>query len=166
MPIENSKQVTYNIFYMILTFIVFIVIGLSYKQNYGVRFSYYALIITLLRASFRLLDLEQTRDELKGIVWEFTLISYTSFNYFWIAIISIMFANYKYNKLMMILCLSFTIVCNCVGISSNNMEDNKIMMYYIPFYILQLVYVMYLGRHIPDMIKLILKKSNFYNKFK
>ena len=46
------------------------------------------------------------------------------------------------------------------------MEDNKIMIYYIPFYILQLVYVMYLGRHIPDMIKLILKKSKFYNKFK
>ena len=46
------------------------------------------------------------------------------------------------------------------------MEDNKIMIYYTPFYILQLVYVMYLGRHIPDMIKLILKKSKFYNKFK
>lgn len=25
---------------------------------------------------------------------------------------------------------------------------------------------MFLGRHIPDMIRLILKKSNFYNKFK
>ena len=151
---------------MILSFIIFTIIALSYKSNYGVRFSYYALIITLFRAAFRLLDFEKTKVGMEGIVWEFTLISYTSFNYFWIAIISIMFANYKYNKLIMILCLSFTIVCNCFGISTSNMEDNKIMIYYIPFYILQLVYVMYLGRHIPDMIKLILKKSKFYNKFK
>lgn len=104
---------------------------------------------------------------MEGIIWEFTLINYTSFNYFWIAIISIMFANYKYNKLMMSICLVFTIVCYCVGISSSdNMKDNAIMMFYIPMYILQIVYVMYLGRHIPDMIKLILKKSQFYNKFK
>ena len=118
MPKENSYQFQYNIFYMVLSIIVYVIISFSYKKDYGVRFSYYALIIILFRLAFRLLDFEKTKVGMEGIVWEFTLVNYVSFIYFWIAIIAIMFANYKYNKIMMAICLVFTQVCFCVGISS------------------------------------------------
>ena len=57
-PYENSNERSVNIVYLILSFINLAILALSFRKEYGVKFSYYAIIITLIRLPTPLLDFE------------------------------------------------------------------------------------------------------------
>ena len=57
-PVENSNQRIVNIVYMIVSFINFTILALSFRKEYGIKFSYYAIVITLIRITFPVMDFE------------------------------------------------------------------------------------------------------------
>ena len=63
-PMEDSNQRIVNIGYMIITLINFAILVLSFKKEYGVKFSYYAVVLIILRNSFPLLDIENTQHNM------------------------------------------------------------------------------------------------------
>ena len=58
-PVDDSNQRIVNIVYMIISFINFAIIALSYRKEYGLKFSYYAIIITLIRIPLPVFDFEK-----------------------------------------------------------------------------------------------------------
>ena len=60
-PKEDSDQVVINIIYTLISLIIFVIIYLSNKEKYGIKFSYYSLILIILRNVIRLLDFENTQ---------------------------------------------------------------------------------------------------------
>ena len=58
--IEGKIKSQVNTLYMAISFINFLIIALSFKKTYGVKFSYYATILSLLRLALRWLDLENS----------------------------------------------------------------------------------------------------------
>ena len=156
-----------NIIYTIISLVSYVILALSFKKEYGESFSYYSIIIILLRQAFRFLDLEDTKGKMSDTNWNFVLLWQITNNCSQIAILSIMFSNYKYNKVVLSLCLVLTVVCGCYGqTSSPGIKENQIMLMYIPIFLLFVVVINKLGHHFPDMIKLILQKNESNEKFK
>ena len=114
-PIEGSNQLIMNIIYTIVSLISYIILALSFRKEYGVSFSYYSIIIILLRQAFRFLDLEDTKGKMSDTNWNFVLLWQIVNNCSQIAVLSIMFSNNKYNKIVLSLCSVITIVCGCYG---------------------------------------------------
>ena len=50
-----------NLVYMIFTMTAYFIFLLSFRKDYGVKFSYYAIIILIIRQTARLLDFENTK---------------------------------------------------------------------------------------------------------
>ena len=46
---------------MFLCIIAYIIFAMSFKEKYGVKFSYYGIVIVLIRTSIRLQDFENTK---------------------------------------------------------------------------------------------------------
>ena len=61
-PMENSNQRIVNIVYLIISLICYAILALSYKKDYGVKFSYYAVVIIILKGTVPLLDFENAND--------------------------------------------------------------------------------------------------------
>ena len=59
---------------MVITFIIYAIFAISFKKNYGVKYSYYSLIILIIRAEVRLLDFENTKSGMKGFKWNNLLV--------------------------------------------------------------------------------------------
>ena len=53
------------------TIIAYIIQILSFKKNFGVKFSYFSIIIAIIRTSFRLFDFENTKPYMKELDWNF-----------------------------------------------------------------------------------------------
>ena len=64
-----------NLVYMIFTMTAYFIFLLSFRKDYGVKFSYYAIIILIIRQTARLLDFENTKPYMSRIDWDF-LFSY------------------------------------------------------------------------------------------
>ena len=101
---------------MLLTIITSIILVLSFKERYGVSFSYYSIILLLIRQNVRLLDFEQTRANMTPLEWSSYLVTFVAMNASFIPIISIMFGNLRWNKLSMCLIFYFSAVCTYVGL--------------------------------------------------
>ena len=85
-----------------------------------------------------------------------------------IAMLALMFANHKYNKVCLMLMISITYVCIAFGICSfqNTREDIKQSAVLIPYMIIGVVYINYMARHFPTLIDVIIKKNQQNSKFK
>ena len=57
-PIEGSNEREVNFVYLVITFVIFAILALSFKKEYGVKFSYFSIILILIRIPFPLLDFE------------------------------------------------------------------------------------------------------------
>ena len=115
-PIEGSDQLIVNILYTLLSLIIFVIIYLSYKEKYGIKFCYHSLILIIFRNIFRLLDFENTKTFMSGFGWRRLCVFQASINCSMISITAICFANVKYNGIVMITCAIFTYICTCYGI--------------------------------------------------
>ena len=145
---------------MVFTMIAYIIFALSFKAKYGVKFSYYGIIIVLIRQAMRLQDFENTKPEMKDIDWHFLVLYQSCINSAMIPIVAILFQNVKYNKVMTVLCLIWTIVCGATGVlKGQDFEFDSIMIKYTPFYCFQTVVIAMVGRHIPNILELIASKK-------
>ena len=152
---------------MIFTIIAYILFALSFKKEYGVSLSYYSIIIVIIRQPIRLLDFENTRPSLSGINWNFMLLMQCVTNVAIISLTVIMFGNFKYNNMFMAICAWFTIGCASIGsIEIPGIKENSIIIYYVPAYFFMIFNVFLVGRHVPNMVKLILQKAKMISKFK
>lgn len=161
---------------MVFTVIAYAILILSFRKKYGVTFSYYGIVIVIIRQTARLLDLENTKSLMKRPDWDAMFVFQVAINCIMISTMTIMFQNYKHNKKVVICCLIQTIICVSVGIASGqefNIQSSFIL-HNLPFYIFSVLLIVllgtaivfYLGRHIPQMLDLIIKKGKFNKKFK
>ena len=167
-PTENSDCEKLNIVYMIISLIVAAIQFLSFQDKYGVEFSYYAIILLLAVSALRLLDFENTKPHLDMVSWNIILMINIFENVLFIAMLGIMFANHKYNKVCLMVTICFSFVCICFGISDpkNLTQDLKKTIILIPYMLLTMIYVKYIARHFPSLIEVILQKSMLCRKFK
>ena len=68
-PIEGSNQRKINSIYMIWTIFIYVVLGLSFRKDYGVKYSYVTNILLILRQGILILDFEDTKRHMKEISW-------------------------------------------------------------------------------------------------
>ena len=61
-PMENTNQRNVNIVYLILTLICYAILVFSYKKEYGVKFSYYSVVLIILKTALPLLDFENAHQ--------------------------------------------------------------------------------------------------------
>ena len=152
---------------MILTFVINVILALSFRKDFGVSFSYYSIILLQVRQTFRLLDFENTKPYMTAFDWNSLMIKACISNTVLIPIMSIMFNNYKYNKVYMSACFVYTIICTLIGICDTlGFEELIFMLINIPLIIVNVAIVVFVGRHIPGMLELIVKKGNENKKFK
>ena len=148
--------------YFIFGVIIFVIIGLSYKPKYGIEFSHYATLMTLVRFAIRIADFEGTKAILSRATWE--ALNYTLFAGIWwtFGMLSVMLSKRKRSiKILFPLSMIATIVCCYVGIvKGEDFEFSQPFAMGIPIF----AGIIYLstfkaGRHIPDMILLIFQKD-------
>ena len=68
-PTKGTNERVVNYFYMLFTCVSYIIIWLSYKPKYGVKFSVYSFVLLILRLNIRLLDFEFTKEVLGDFKW-------------------------------------------------------------------------------------------------
>ena len=145
---------------MVFSFIFFILIGITFRKDYGPKYSYFPIILLLMRQSIRLLDFENTKTLMEGNGWQVFLILQISLINCSGPLLSIMFNNLKYNKLILIIYFVFSLACISVGISpSNDIKFDKTIYNYIPAFIVCFIGFNLNGRHITGLFELIYKKG-------
>ena len=96
------------------------------------------------------------------------MVTNTIGNVSFIAMLGLMFANYKYNKICLMINIFFSFICISFGVSSYERiyEDLKKTIIFAPYMVVGIVYINYMARHFPILIGLIIKKSKLNSKFK
>ena len=159
-PVKGSNQRLVNIVYSVFTIIAFIILGLSLRKSYGVKYSYGATIIIILRQSFRLLDFEDTKDKMDPIDWNYLVVMQTGISFSIIVVNTFMFNNVKYNRIIMFVLHLYCISCaayTCLG--NSNLKKNHLIVKFIPVELACLFYLYQTGKNIPFVLDLIVKKS-------
>ena len=77
-PDENSNQQRINIAYTVITFLIFINLALSFRKEYGIKFSYLSIIALLIRVPIRLLDFENMRPNIDDSEWNLLVVNCVS----------------------------------------------------------------------------------------
>lgn len=155
-PHEDTSQYTVNCIYMAFTIICFIIQALSYRKSFGVKFCYYSIIIIMIRQAVRILDFEKTKFTMSTHEWTHLVVMNLLQNALYIPIVSIMFANKKYNKLFMSFCIIFTVMCALMGIKqTKDLILSKREIYSLPIHLGYLIIIYYIGRHFPVLMDLI-----------
>ena len=83
---------------MVITVISAIIQYLSFKPKYGVEFCYYSILIQVARVALRMMDFENTKNNQDKHSWNKILLINAVGNTAYIVMLSLMFANKKYNK--------------------------------------------------------------------
>ena len=160
-------MVEVNFAYMLFSTIIFMIYGLSFKEKYGVKFSYLANIMLLVRNSIRGLDLEQAKKDLGDNNWLGLLLGQTLIVTSGFVITSILFGNIKHNKKYLVVTSLFAYSCLAYGITKDSGTYFTVGMFVLAFSeILLFSFIWLIGRHIPMIIEQNKIRAKLNNKFK
>ena len=116
--IRNSISAEYRhsilILYFVQSALSFIIIALSFKKTYGVKFSYHASILLILRLNIRWLDFENSR-ETRLERFKYMLLYQSTGVYFILGSLPFLYANIKYNKFVILLLFISSATCLAFG---------------------------------------------------
>ena len=157
---KDSDQRIVNSGYMAWTVIIFVFLGLSFKDKYGVEFCYPGTIMLILRQIVRVLDFENTKQVMGKENWNIIFTNQIAFCSFFIPIVSIMFGNRKYNKFVTSTCLFICVVIPNIGddlFVKIKKSGAATFVFYIVGYLFLLGSNLLIGRHIPTIFDLLMK---------
>ena len=145
---------------MVVSFIIFGLLAITYRKDYGPKYSYFTIILLFVRQAVRLLDFEKTKHNMEGNDWHVFLVLQSAFILNSLPLMTIMFNNQKYNKLIIIIFFAFSCACISVGMSkSPDIEFDKTIFEYIPGFLICTISYNLNGRHITSLFDLIYKKG-------
>ena len=114
----------------------------------------------MVRQAIRFLDFENTKTKTDELTWNFIAHWTILTNACMTLLMTVMFQNKKYNKLVMMLFNVLNIACACIGFSrSPGIKENQIMLIYIPMFLGMVACVNRLGHHFPEVLNIIIKKN-------
>ena len=155
---KDSDQRIVNSGYMAWTAIIFVFLGISFKDKYGVEFCYPGIIMLILRQIVWVHDFENTKQVIGKENWNIIMTNQIAFCSFFIPIISIMFGNRNYNKFVTSSCLFCVVVFSNVGVDVQIKKSGAAMfVFYIVGYLFLLGSNLLIGRHIPTIFDLLMK---------
>lgn len=161
---KQSYRKNVNIVFYLVSIINFVIIALSYKKSYGVKFSYYATIIMLIRLAFRWLDVENSKKVFDPFEYKSMLITQATAVYFIIGNLSFLYANISQNKIILPLIYMFVSICLFVGINDTD-QYKVIVSHFASHFCTFVAYTFLLGKYITSYYDIIFQKSKL-QKFK
>ena len=116
-PYENSNQRIVNIVLASISILNYLLIYLSFKKNYGIVYSYSVNVYFHWRFSILMLDIENVRVQYDESEWLIKVMGMTSILFYCVGVNFFVYANIKYNRIMMPLSLCFVLICCSIGVS-------------------------------------------------
>ena len=150
------------------TLLISAFIGLSFRPKYGVSFSYYGNILLFVRQSIRLLDFEDTKTKMDITAWHLLCVQQLVLVASFVPVNALLFGNVRYNKIYLIFCSTFSIICGRIGFETDNA---KLIVTYniliiVPIVVFLIISIKYFDRNTPKLLKLLIQNYNLTRKFK
>ena len=152
------------LYYSLISVVQIFIIGLSFTEKFGVKFSYYGLILLMCRCIFRWFDIDETKKNWTHYEWISMVIFQSSGMFFILGLAPFMYANVKTNKFILPLVYIFATISIVFAINDEN--HFKIYCHHFVFHIFIFLFFLYfINNKMPEFYALLLEKRR-QEKFK
>ena len=162
----QSNEVENNIVYFIISLICFVFIGLSFKEKYGIRYSYFPIVISIVKIVFIVSDFDDIRETLPKDDWNVIAFNCLGSGFVLFEVMTFLFANFKYNNPIMFCCWVYLWIIGYREAINNDEMPWLWIGLFLSVNICISIGPFVFARHIPKAIATIVKKKRMTEKFK